>query len=96
MQLGLAGGLPLLDAAVEHPDTPVSHVEDASGGDCPASHGHHCDICQLLAGARALPLPAGHPSVVDVERRQPAPQSQHLVASAVFLDGHSSRAPPLG
>lgn len=97
LQLGITGGLPALDAAVEHPETPVSHIEDASGGDCPQSHGHgDCDLCQLLGGVRALPLTGAAAGAPLAARELPPPESRQVVAHAVFLDGHSSRAPPLG
>lgn len=98
LQLGITGGLPALDASVEHlAEAPVSHVEDASGSDCPQSHSHaDCDLCQLLGGVRALPVAAAPAAAPRATRELPPPESRRVAAQAVFLDGHSSRAPPLG
>lgn len=97
LQLGITGGLPALDAGVEHPETPVSHVEDASGSHCPPSHSHaDCDLCQLLGGVRAVPAPMAAAVAPRASRELPPPESRRLAALAVFLDGHSSRAPPRG
>lgn len=89
-------GLPVVDGLADHPDAVVAHIEDADGGNCPASHDDSCDLCQVAHGLRALAAaPAGYGLPV-VERRAPAPHGvlTHPGAFA-FLDGNSSRAPPV-
>jgi hypothetical protein len=98
LYVGLVAGAPVADGFVDHGQEVVLHVEDADGGHCPASHGAEaCDICQLAQGLRAIstPLVIELPRVADVGTvavgvRGVAPAELH------FLDGRSSRAPPLG
>lgn len=89
---------PVADGLVDHHEQVVVHIEDANGGDCPSSHGPEaCDICQLAHGLRAVLVPATLtiPRLSDAVSR-PVADVATLSASLHFLDGRSSRAPPLG
>lgn len=95
--VGLVAGAPVADGFVDHGQQVVLHIEDADGGHCPDSHGDACDICQLAHGLRAVAAPASIeiPRIADAGApatgvRGVAPLEMH------FLDGRSSRAPPLG
>lgn len=96
--VAVVAGAPVADGFVEHGEPMVVHIEDANGGHCPASHGADvCELCQLAQGLRAVLAQA------DVE----IPETDDIVGTAPgargvapvelqFLDGRSSRAPPLG
>jgi len=87
---------PVADGLVDHGDAVVVHMEDADGGQCPASHGPEaCDLCQLAQGMRGLAGQAKALTVPAVARASALPVSRvtHPVAFE-FLEGHSSRAPP--
>lgn len=98
MQLGGAALAPVADAVGGHHEQVVLHIEDADGGDCPASHGEaDCTLCQLAHGARAV-LPTS-PALAAASIRASAscvPGALGVAAAPRFLDGRSSRAPPLG
>lgn len=97
LHLLLVAAAPAVDAGIGHTDPVVAHWEDADGSDCPTSHGaEECQICHLVVKARAQAsnaIAAAIPATVD----QPASERARLAPpSFAFLDGHSSRAPPLG
>ncbi len=96
--VGLVGATPVADAFVDHGAEVVLHVEDADGGHCPASHGDElCQICQFAQGLRAVQAPSGVVLVSDVAASASAPGARGTAPSDLqFLDGRSSRAPPLG
>jgi hypothetical protein len=96
--VGLVAAAPVADGFMDHGEQVVLHIEDADGGHCPDSHGGDaCDICQLAQGLRAVaaPISIEMSRVADIGTpaagaRGVAPVEMH------FLDGRSSRAPPLG
>lgn len=97
LHLFLVAAAPAVDAGVGHTEQVLAHWEDSDGGDCPTSHGaEECQICHLVVKARAQAsnsVATAIPATADQqvpERARPAPPS------FAFLDGHSSRAPPLG
>lgn len=97
LHLLLVTGAPVLDAAVGHSDPVVAHWEDSEGGDCPTSHGSdECQICQVVLKARALASGGAAPAIPATADQQRAEGTRAATPSFAFLDGHSSRAPPLG
>ncbi len=96
LQVFVVGVVPVLDAATDHVDGVVVHVEDAQQGDCPASHdADDCQLCQLLSAVRGMPAERGTPTVPTVALALPQPVDAEVrVPALVFLAGHSSRAPP--
>ena len=96
LYLLLAAGVPVVDGFADHDAEVVAHIEDADGGDCPASHGTEgCELCHLVQGARALPTAAPSLSwAADAKSSGPVPGRVHAPAAFAFFDGHSSRAPP--
>lgn len=96
LQVFAVGAVPVLDAASDHSDRVVVHIEDAQQSDCPASHdADDCQLCQVLSSLRGLPGAAG---------ALPQPTGPRAVALPLdvvegaptlgFLAGNSSRAPP--
>lgn len=97
LHLLLVAGAPVLDAAVGHADRVVAHWEDADGSDCPASHGaDQCQLCQSLVKARALASGDAPPAIPESAQQQRSERARLATPALAFLDGHSSRAPPLG
>jgi hypothetical protein len=97
LHLLLVAGAPVLDAAVGHADQVVAHWEDADGGDCPASHGaDQCQLCQSVVKARALSGGDAAPAIPESSEQLRAERARAATPTFAFLDGHSSRAPPLG
>ena len=98
LYVGVVAGAPVADGFVDHDEQVVVHVEDADAGDCPASHGSEaCDICQVAQGLRAMPALASAEIPVAAERGRVAPGARGVAPVELnFLDGRSSRAPPLG
>jgi len=96
--VGLVGASPVADAFVDHGSDVVVHVEDAEGGHCPASHGDQlCEICQFATGLRALQSEADVSLSAAGRASALAPGARGTAAVELhFLDGRSSRAPPLG
>jgi hypothetical protein len=96
LQIFVVGAVPVLDAATDHVDRVVVHVEDAQQGDCPASHdAEDCQLCQLLSAVRGMPAERGTPTVPTVALALPQPvDAEDDVPALVFLAGNSSRAPP--
>lgn len=89
-------GLPVADGFADHGEAVVVHVEDADGGDCPSPHGESCDLCQMAHGLRALEARGAELRVPTVERQVLAPARALAHPAALeFLDGRSSRAPPV-
>jgi hypothetical protein len=96
LQVFVVGAVPVLDAAEDHSERVVVHIEDAQHNDCPASHdADDCQLCQVLSSLRGLPGEAG---------ALPQPTGPRAVALPLdvvdgaptlgFLSGNSSRAPP--
>ncbi len=97
LHLLLVTGAPVLDAAVGHSDSVVAHWEDSEGGDCPTSHGSdECQICQVVTKARALAAGGVATAIPETAAQQRADHAHLATPRFAFLDGHSSRAPPLG
>lgn len=96
--VGLVGATPVADAFVDHGSEVVLHVEDADGGHCPASHSDElCQICQFAQGLRAVQAASAVVLAEDVAASASAPGARGTAAGEMhFLDGRSSRAPPLG
>lgn len=96
LQVFVAGVVPVLDAATDHVERVVVHVEDAQQGDCPASHdAEDCQLCQVLSAVRGMPTEGGSMPVPMVARALPQPvDAEDRVPALVFLAGNSSRAPP--
>lgn len=96
--VGIVGVSPVADAFVDHGSDVVVHVEDAEGGHCPASHGDQlCEICQFATGLRALQSQADVTVGAISGSARVAPGTRGAAAVELhFLDGRSSRAPPLG
>lgn len=98
LYLGMVAAAPVADGFVDHDQPVAMHIEDAEGGDCPASHsGEACDICQLAHGWRAAIAAAdvAVPAAADRDGSDAAARDV-AVAPLTFLEGRSSRAPPLG
>ena len=97
LYLLVGAALPVADAQTSHADEVVWHWEDSERNDCPASHAaDHCGLCHLVLGGRALPASATA-TLVPMDRRSEAPEGAAQVTPRLaFLDGRSSRAPPLG
>ena len=96
LQVFVVGAVPVLDAAADHSEKVVLHIEDAQHNDCPTSHdADDCQLCQVLSSLRGLPGAAG---------ALPQPTGPRAVALPLdvvdgaptlgFLSGNSSRAPP--
>lgn len=98
LYVGVVAGAPVADGFVDHDEQVVVHVEDADAGDCPASHGSEaCEICQVAHGLRAMPTLASAEIPVGAELSRVAPGARGVAPVELnFLDGRSSRAPPLG
>jgi hypothetical protein len=97
LYLGMVAAAPVADGFVDHDQPVAMHIEDAEGGDCPASHsGEACDICQLAHGLRAVlaPQTVVIPSAAALEIAALGARGVAPVELS-FLDGRSSRAPPL-
>lgn len=96
LQVFVVGAVPVLDAATDHVDQVVVHVEDAQQGDCPASHdAEDCQLCQVLSAVRGMLADSGPMAVPMVTRALPQPvDAEDRVPALVFLAGNSSRAPP--
>ena len=97
LHLFMVAAIPVADGAVSHTDRVVVHIEDADGGNCPASHGpEHCTLCQYAHGLRALPGTAeSAPAALPAAEQAPIAARQTRPVAASFLAGHSSRAPPV-
>jgi len=98
LYVGMVAGAPVADGLVDHHETVVVHIEDADGGDCPTSHGPEaCEICQLVNGLRAVLAPASLDIEFAAAEASVASGARGTAPVALtFLDGRSSRAPPLG
>lgn len=97
LHLLLVAGAPVADAAMGHADQVVAHWEDSEGGDCPTSHGaEDCQICQVVVKSRALAASAASPAIAQTAEQQRSERARAVVPGFAFLEGHSSRAPPLG
>lgn len=96
LQVFVVGAVPVLDAATDHADRVVLHIEDAQQGDCPASHdAEDCQLCQALSAMRGIPAERGAPILPIVALALPQPvDAEDRVPALVFLSGNSSRAPP--
>jgi hypothetical protein len=95
LQVFVVGAVPVLDAATEHVDRVVVHVEDAQQGDCPASHdAEDCQLCQVLSAVRGMPAERATPPLSAVALALPPMDAEDRVPALVFLFGNSSRAPP--
>lgn len=93
----VVAGAPVADGMVDHAEQVVVHVEDADGGPCSSSHGPEaCDLCQLAQGFRGVASQAKGLDVPHVAQQAGQPTSRLTAPAAFeFLDGHSSRAPPV-
>lgn len=98
LYLGVVAVAPVADGLMDHHDQTVLHVEDADGGHCPPSHdGEACDMCQLAHGLRALAVPPLAEISRLTDAGHAATAARGIAATELsFLDGRSSRAPPLG
>lgn len=96
--VGLIAGAPVADGFMDHGQQVVLHVEDADAGHCPASHGSEaCNICQLAHGVRAVATPVSIEFPRAADAGAPATGARGVAPIELhFLDGRSSRAPPLG
>lgn len=96
LQVFVVGAVPVLDAATEHTERVVLHVEDAQQGDCPASHdAEDCQLCQVLSAVRGIPAEGQAVPLPAVARATMQPvAAQGRAPAHVFLSGNSSRAPP--
>lgn len=93
----MVAGAPVADGLMDHANKVVVHVEDADGGPCSSSHGGEaCDLCQLAHGFRGVVAQAKGLDVPKVALAVGQPTSRVTAPAAFeFLDGHSSRAPPV-
>jgi hypothetical protein len=98
LHLLVVAGIPVVDGLAEHDSPTVAHIEDLGNTDCPTQHAGHgaCDLCQIVKSGRVavasvpgLPVPAVTSVATPTRDRANAP------VALVFLDGRSSRAPPL-
>jgi hypothetical protein len=96
LQVFVVGAVPVLDAATDHADKVVVHIEDAQQSDCPASHdAEDCQLCQAHTQLRGLPVAAGSLPQPTGPRAVALPMDVLEGAPAlVFLAGNTSRAPP--
>lgn len=96
-QLMVGAAVPVLDAEAGHHQPVAAHIEDASQDGCPASHdAESCQLCQIHTAARVLPVAPAVPALPAVERHSVLVAHRAVAVATGFLDGHGSRAPPLG
>lgn len=91
----VAGGAPVLDAALGH-DEVVAHWEDAGGGQCPATHdADACQLCQLVQVLRASAGASGPELRVATQRAPRAAAWHGECACWRILEATGPRGPPL-
>lgn len=97
LQLFVGAAVPILDAEAGHHQPVAMHIEDATQDSCPAAHdAASCQLCQLLTAVRGFAAGPGVPDLPAIARRVAPVADQPVALAAGFLDGHASRAPPLG
>lgn len=98
LHLLVVAGVPVVDGLADHESPSAAHIEDLGNTECPTQHAGHgaCDLCQIVKSGRvsvaavtALPVPSLTTTATPTRDRANAP------VALVFLDGRSSRAPPL-
>jgi len=94
LQLLIVGGLPIMDAGIEHREV-VAHWEDVTDDRCPPAHGGpECLVYQTLTGGAApvvaSPVFDAHLQPSDASR----PIEADVVARVGFAARRQSRGPP--